>query len=263
MIYKDKRISPRPLERGQGWWRKMDGYTLIEVLITLTIFIFMLAITLPQNSGGYTKISFNTYIHDVMTTVRQFQIFGSAAGQIGNTNIMAAGFNFSKGGGLIPYYDKVSSNANTATQSSNLRYDVGEEIGALKLSYAENVKVDKVCNFQKYTFSNSPSVSAWNCNLLDADLLFIRPSTIAKAYIDDTAISKLSTRDSSNAVNTTVLVRFTFLGTNAFRCLAFSSIHVVYEPDQALCDSIMDPINQPPLNIKGMVGTDPVFDNGK
>lgn len=201
------------------------GYTLIELMVTTAIFLFLLGATAPQNSNHYQQIKFDSYLRDVSILSKELQIYGASAGDymngIGNTDrVQGAGLHFSLSAGVTPFYDKVPAGANTndPTASSNLMMDNGEEIHR-RLSYASNVTIDRICNL---TTTPGAEAGVTNFNRLcannSADYIFMRPVSRAKVYFDGN-----TSRTLDNAASGALEVRFRFFNNDVPVCLLFTS----------------------------------------
>ena len=220
------------------------GFTLMEVMVTMTIFLVMSGITFSQNTNSFTKIRFNSYLHQLIINFRQLQLFGAAAGDITSSNgvterIQGAGFEFRKstptynGVAIIPFYDKTNSDSNSVLATSNLFYDLGEKISSMKFDYENFIKIERICEWDKSNYLLS------NCNHTKMQVLFIRPNVIPKVFFDDTVNNSTGLRDFTVAsVYSTFVVKFAYLNYTPRQCLTFQPLFGFSYDTDGKCDLI-------------------------
>ena len=219
------------------------GFTLVEVMVTTAIFLVMASITFNQSTNSFTRIRFNSYLHQLIINFRQLQLFGSAAGDVTSSagvteRIQGAGFEFRKstpvysGVPIIPFYDKSNAPPGSVSGTSNLFYDVGEEIVGMKFDYEKFIKIERICEWNNTNYMLSI------CNHDKMQVLFIRPSVIPKVFFDDTAKADGS-RDFSLASNKpTFVIKFAFLNYAPRQCLTFQPLFGFSYDTDGKCDLI-------------------------
>lgn len=208
----------------QGW---RSGYTLVEVIVTMSIFMVLASITFAQNPQGFDKIRFNTYTHELIINMKQLQIFGAAAGDILTDKVTGSGIRFTKSDVFYlvkpatPFYDKATSDANNSVQTSNLLMDVGEKINNMYFAYENKVKVDFICSEAQFTTSRIDNTFANNCTRTTADALIIRPNTKFNVFLDDTVNPNTSQRDISYTLAGNVLyIQLSYAGIDSKKCIS-------------------------------------------
>ncbi len=198
------------------------GYTLMEVIVTMSIFMVLASITFAQNPQGFDKIRFNTYVHELIINMKQLQIFGAAAGDVYSNRVSGAGVRFTKSNTFFavkpatPFYDKVISGAEESLQKSDLTMEVGEEIKNIYLAYENKVKVDFICSEAQYNASIAGNTFIDNCTSAMADALIIRPNTKFNIFMDN-----MTNRTIENPVaGNTLYVQLSYAGINSKKCIS-------------------------------------------
>lgn len=204
---------------------KYRGYTLIEVIVTVSIFMILASITFTQNPRGFDKIRFNTYTHELIINMKQLQIFGAAAGDVLSDRVKGAGIRFTKSNAFFvvkpatAFYDKVSTTAgeeNNSVSTSNLSMDAGEQINNIYFAYENKVKVDFICSHAQFIASRPDNTFNVNCTSITADALVIRPNTKFNVFLDS-----MSSRTIENPVaGNTLYIQLSYAGLDSKKCIS-------------------------------------------
>ena len=218
-----------PLREGWGGGR---GYTLVEVIVTMTIFMVLASITFAQNPQGFDKIRFNTYTHELIINMKQLQIFGAAAGDVLSERVTGAGIRFTKSNAFFvakpatPFYDKASTGVaaeNNSARSSNLLMDTGEQISTstMPFAYENKVKVDFICSESQFATARIDNTFAANCNSNTADALIIRPNTKFNVFLDSTVNPSTGQRDIDHTSEGNVLyIQLSYANIDSKKCIS-------------------------------------------
>ena len=133
------------------------GFTLIELMVTVGIFVFMTALLLAKYNSYYSGTIFKNQAYDVAITLRQAQSFGiSVKADPGNVNTptfgSAYGVNFPNAGitdfNLFSYRGNPVNGFNNVGTEKNYKLKYGAYFAELKVStdgtnysYADNVDI--------------------------------------------------------------------------------------------------------------------------
>ena len=203
------------------------GYTLMEVIVTISIFMVLASITFAQNPQGFDKIRFNTYTHELIINMKQLQIFGSAAGDVLSNRVKGAGIRVTKSNTFFavrpatPFYDKVSTAAgeeNNSVSTSNLSMDAGESItsSTMPFAYENKVKVDFICSEAQFIASRPDNTFNVNCNSITADALVIRPNTKFNVFLDSMNNRTIENPSAGN----TLYIQLSYAGLDSKKCIS-------------------------------------------
>jgi len=138
-----------------------SGFSLIELLVTISIFVIVTVIVFVNFPSFSSRISLENLAHEVALAVRQAQVFGISSREFG------------AGSGIFPSHGAhFSSIENTkfflyVDTNNNKKYDgVLEEVE--KYTIRRQNYVSQICGF---------TTSASSCTLLDTvDITFTRPN---------------------------------------------------------------------------------------
>ena len=180
--------------------QKRKGFTLIELVVTVTIFAFMTALLLAKYGKFNQDVLLTNLAYDVALTIRNAQTFGlnvRVDPQTLTAFDRAYGVHFLPGNSFTFFADA----------NGNSTYDAGEEIGSPYIIRRTNLTISKVCGFSGAT-----------CNTTDQtmlDVLFRRPdpNAIIRATTNGTSYTVYSaaniTLTSSDGYTRVILIRST------------------------------------------------------
>lgn len=180
--------------------KKQTGFTLIELVVTVTIFAFMTALLLAKYGKFNQDVLLTNLAYDVALTIRNAQTFGlnvRVDPQTLTAFDKAYGVHFRPGNSFIFFVDT----------DGDSTYDAGEQIGSPYVIRRTNLTISKVCGF-----------SAASCTVNDQtmlDVLFRRPdpNAIIRATTNGTSYTEYPTAQitltSSDGYTRVILIRST------------------------------------------------------
>ena len=119
----DRRIN---LKRYKIAYFSNKGFTLIELMITVGIFVFMTALVMSRYNDFYSGIIFKNMAYDIVVTIRQAQSYGiSVKVDADNSFNKAYGVNFSSGNpGQFSLYSYSNSGSNYSLDDLEKTYSL-------------------------------------------------------------------------------------------------------------------------------------------
>ena len=172
------------------------GFTLFELLISITIFVLLTALLLVKNSQFRGTTIMTNLAYDLALTVRQAQSYGINVQNTQNFGNQSATGAYSHAYGIHYDYNATPTQANPsqfniyADINDNLNYDPGAgsdllvQTNAIPIEYS----VLKVCAVQKSdgitTYCTGQYGTGLNQALNNIDISFRRPEPDAKIYVN-------------------------------------------------------------------------------
>ncbi len=161
------------------------GFTLIELMVTIVIFVILTAVVLFSQSGFNNTILLNNLAYDISLAIRQAQYYGVNSNESQLINVFSpfgVYFNIGSGGSATNFVFFADTD-NSGTFYGNLSE------GSVTSCPAN----DTEC-IQKYTINSGnyisgicatpPGSSVSNCGLSNLTILFQRPNPDARIYYD-------------------------------------------------------------------------------
>ncbi len=143
------------------------GFTLIELMVTVGIFVFMTALLLAKYNSFYSGTIFNNLAYDIALTIRQAQTYGISV-RVANPSIpgnfrVAYGVHFA-----TATNDQFVLFADTAADKL---YDPAGDLDEKKYYIKQGAKIDSIC----------AGTSSSDCQSVEAlDISFLRPDPSAR-----------------------------------------------------------------------------------
>jgi prepilin-type N-terminal cleavage/methylation domain-containing protein len=165
----------------------MRGFTLVELMVTISIFMVISSVVLYENSKFNSSILLTNSAYEVALTVRQAQVYGVASRKVtiggfaGGATTVGGKTAYQIGYGL--YFDDSTADKSKrfilfADVNSNSQYDAGEEITTS--TFNRDIKVSDLC----FQYSGS-----WHCNGASdsaATIIFKRPNPEPAVFKNNT-----------------------------------------------------------------------------
>jgi prepilin-type N-terminal cleavage/methylation domain-containing protein len=191
---------------------KNKGFTLIELMVTVTIMMIMTLVVFFNYDRFNESSLLNSYAYDLSLTIRQAQTYGMAAKQgfgsqsasidtdtIGSTDFTRSyGVHFDSTVGATPLKLFVDSGT-----PPNGVYDNGEELQSF--TFQRGVKLSKLC----VTVAGPPPSE--DCSRTSLDITFTRPdpdATISSGgvAIDGVSMAKIVLYNNDESIGRAVVV---------------------------------------------------------
>lgn len=177
---------------------KTKGFTLIELMIAITIMMIMTSVVLFNYNRFNESSLLNTFAYDMSLTIRQAQVYGVASREGKNSQSSAIGvnnasdsltnftggygvhFDSSKTSGVIPlklFIDTPTENQDDDTFVGNGKFDEGVDFTLQSYSFQRGIKISQICA--------TVAGSVENCNFQQLDITFHRPDPEAIIPVAD------------------------------------------------------------------------------
>lgn len=173
-------------------YKDKKAFTLIELMVTVSIFMVITTVVLYQNSKFNSSILLTNSAYEVALTIRQAQVFGVASRKV---TIGAFGTEGATVGGRTAYqigygvyFDKANSKSFTlfADVNSDSNYDASEIITTS--TFVRDIRISDVCF--------SINGGAYQCNTVGtydkATIIFRRPNPEPLVFKNTTNIAGIS-----------------------------------------------------------------------
>ncbi len=167
---------------------KKTGFTLVELLVTITIFVILSGVVLINSNSFDSTVLLNNFSYDIALTIKQAQSYGvnvrednsgnfsSSTGVYFNTKIDQSGY-----GSLMNFILFTDIDNDKIYKNQNVNVCVMGGIGNLeciqKYSMRNGTHIDSICA--------GKDDSTCDNNITALSIIFTRPSLAANIYIDN------------------------------------------------------------------------------
>lgn len=186
---------------------KKKGFTLIELMVTVTIMMIMTAVVLFNYNQFNENTLLSGFAYDLSLTIRQAQVYGVATRQgVGDQSAKIDVNNFGGNKFSSAYGVHFDSETNPplrlfADLNTSYTFDSNEELQSY--FFQRDIKIESLC---------VKTESPLNCTYTKLDILFKRPNpeaiitTDSGSIVESPSYAKIVLRDGDGDVRKTVTV---------------------------------------------------------
>lgn len=162
---------------------KVRGFTLVELIVSVSIMMVVLTITLMQRPSVAIRLSLSDGTSNIDLLLRESQLQGSAINAVNGT-VGGAGafFDLSTSTKALKFRDVIDPSISSALGVGNGLYEPGVDLKDSEVTLSQGNKIAKLCV--------SAGTSTFSCNeendpdVEDLTISFKRPKTTAAIYIN-------------------------------------------------------------------------------
>jgi len=180
----------------------VSGFTLVELLVTITVFVILTGIVLFNSNKFDSSVLLHNFGYDVALTIKQAQFYGVNVKESTNATFSSpygVYFNIGEGGSrtnFILYNDIVRDNK----YGDNFACTVSDSECVQKYSMQRGTFIKDIC---------AGTEASPECGLSQLSVLFIRPNPDAHIYVNNLSVASDYTRiilSSADGATTSVIV---------------------------------------------------------
>lgn len=147
-----------------------DGFSLIELLVSIAIIAIISAVVLARYKSFNSTILLRDLAYEIALSIREAQVYGVSVHSAGGSFNFAYGIHFTRGTTYVLFADSSPING---------RYDAGEELSSYAIGQ-QNAIVDLCRNA--------------TCGRTSLDVLFRRPEPDARFAVNGSVVTPSSVR---------------------------------------------------------------------
>lgn len=153
----------------------LQGFTVIELMVTMAIFTLITSVVLYQNSGFNSTVLLTDLAYQGALSLRQAQVYGLSSKQLVGSSGGSLGYGVHFAAGTASLDDHIHYTL-FADANGNSVYNSGESVTTTTIG--QNDHVQKICFYRS---------GAWDCanNVTETTIIFKRPNT--EPFIGDSS----------------------------------------------------------------------------